>query len=125
MIRPALKEELKEKLLQMKIALEADLANVAEKDKKHSGEFTAVYPETGSNSEDDNAEEISAYADEMSLVGELEAQLRDVMKALDSIDKGTYGTCKYCHQLIDEKRLIARPHSSSCVSCKKMLTQEL
>ncbi len=119
--------QLKEKLEQMKTSLEADLADVSEKKdgKNNTPTFNAVYPEQGSSSEDDNAEEISQYADELSLVGELEIQLRDVMKALESIEKGTYGTCKYCHQDIDLKRLEARPHSSSCVSCKKLLTQEL
>lgn len=129
MLNKDLIAKLKAQLLQMKTSLEADLANIAEKDTKNSTKtsavFNPVYPESGSSSEDDNAEEVSAYADEMSLVGELEAQLRDVAKALESIEKGTYGPCKYCGKDIDEKRLEARPHSSSCVSCKKLLTQEL
>ena len=129
MINKDLVAKLKAQLLQMKTSLEADLANVAEKDTKtstkNSAVFNAVYPENGGNSEDDNAEEVSTFADEMSLIGELETQLRDVMTALDSIEKGTYGSCKYCGKDIDEKRLEARPHSSSCVSCKKLLTQEL
>jgi len=125
MLSPELIAQLKQKLEQMKTSLEADLADIAEKDGKNSSSFSAVYPEMGSTSEDDNAEEISMYADELSLVGELETQLRDVTKALESIAKGTYGTCKYCHKDIDLKRLEARPHSSSCVSCKKLLTQEL
>ncbi len=127
MLSPDLVAKFKEQLEQMKTSLEADLADVSEKKngKNNSTTFSAVYPEGGSSSEDDNAEEISQYADELSLVGELETQLRDVMKALESIAKGTYGACKYCHQAIDLKRLEARPHSSSCVSCKKMLTQEL
>ena len=126
MINTTLLAELKAKLEQMKISLEADLANVSEKDKKGGDVFNPVYPDAGSNSsEDDNAEEVSTYADEVSLIGELETQLRDVVKALESIEKGTYGICKYCKKEIDEKRLEARPHSSSCVSCKKLLTQEL
>ena len=125
MLSQELVAQLKQKLEQMKISLEADLAAVAEKDGKGSASFTAVYPENGSRSEDDNAEEVSTYADEISLVGELETQLRDVIKALESVAKGTYGTCKYCGKDIDLKRLEARPHSSSCVSCKKLLTQEL
>ncbi len=125
MLNPTLIAQFKQQLEQMKVSLEADLADVAEKDGKSNTTFTAVYPENGGRSEDDNAEEVSAYADELSLVGELETQLRDVVKALESIGNGTYGTCKYCHKEIDLKRLEARPHSSSCVSCKKLLTQEL
>lgn len=117
--------QMKAKLLEMKTTLEADLTAVAEKDPKHPQNFNAVYPESASNSEDDNAEEISTFADEMSLVNELESQLKDVIKSLESIEKGSYGMCKYCGNEIDQKRLEARPHSSSCVSCKKTLTQEL
>ncbi|MBP9762032.1 TraR/DksA C4-type zinc finger protein [Patescibacteria group bacterium] len=125
MLTKELVADLKIKLDQMKTALEADLADIAEKDGKGGTTFNVVYPEGGSNSEDDNAEEVSTYADELSLAGELETQLRDVIKALEAIEKGTYGTCKYCGKDIDLKRLEARPHSSSCVSCKKLLTQEL
>lgn len=83
------------------------------------------YPETGGNSDDDNAMEVTALADELSLVERLKAELRDTEKALAMVEKGTYGVCKYCAKQIDEKRLIARPTSSSCIECKKTLTQEL
>jgi RNA polymerase-binding transcription factor DksA len=68
--------------------------------------------------------EVSEYSDELSLDARLEKELRDVQKALESIEKGTYGICKYCKKDIQEKRLEARPASSSCISCKKVLTQE-
>jgi DnaK suppressor protein len=126
MLSQAIITQLKEKLEHMKITLESDLNDVAEKkDGKGTGAFNAVYPEGANSSQDDNAEEVSQYADGLSLVSELETQLRDVTKALESIANGTYGACKYCKQDIDLKRLEARPHSSSCVSCKKLLTQEL
>ncbi|MFA5022441.1 MAG: hypothetical protein WC508_05165 [Patescibacteria group bacterium] len=32
--------------------------------------------------------------------------------------------CKYCGQVIEEKRLMIRPTSSSCVACKKKLQGE-
>lgn len=127
MLSSDLVAKFKLQLEQMKTSLEADLADVAEKTStgKNATTFKAIYPEGGSSSEDDNAEEISQYADGLSLLGELETQLRDVVKALESITAGTYGICKYCKKDIDLKRLEARPHSSSCVSCKKLLTQEL
>lgn len=89
-----------------------------------TGHFDAAYPESGGNSDDDNAMEVSEYSDELSLDARLEKELRDVQKALESIEKGTYGICKYCKKDIQEKRLEARPASSSCISCKKVLTQE-
>lgn len=103
--------------------LEGELRDLATKEDGSS--YEATYPESGSNSDDDNAMEITTYSDEVSLVDRLQAELKDTKKALKAIDDGTYGTCKYCGKEIDQKRLEARPTSSSCISCKKQLTQEL
>lgn len=116
---------MKERLLEEKKRLEQDLGDVAKKDPKNPVHFQTVFPESGSDSEDDNSVEASEYADELSIGAKLEAELRDVIKALEAIAKGTYGTCKYCKKEIDPKRLEARPTSSACITCKKTLTQEL
>lgn len=121
-------EQMKTKLLDMKKHLESDLGDVTQKDPKNPKQLSAAYntgAESADTSEDDVSEKVSTYADEVSLIGELEGQLRDVEKALESINKGTYGACKYCGKDIDAKRLEARPSSSSCISCKKLFTQEL
>lgn len=117
MLDKAFLDKVKTLLLQEKARLEGELTGL--------GGEEAAYPETGGNSDDDNAAEITEYADEISLVDRLKTELRDTIKALESVEKGTYGTCKYCHKLIDVKRLEARPTSSSCIDCKKSLTQEL
>jgi DnaK suppressor protein len=46
---------------------------------------------------------------------ELEAMLRDVDRALQKIEEGTYGICDRCGKLIPEERLDARPWSVLCV----------
>lgn len=117
-------EYFKEKLLEEKKRLSQELQDFGTKD-KISGHFEPNYPESGGNSDDDNALEISEYADDLSIEARIESELKDAESALASIEKGTYGTCKYCNKPIDEKRLEARPSSSSCISCKKVLTQEM
>jgi DnaK suppressor protein len=116
---------MKARLLSDKKKLESDLADLGSKDKADPTKTDATYPESGGNSDDDNASEITAYADEISIVDKLESELRDTVKALDAIEKGTYGICKYCGKEIDAKRLDARPTSSACIACKKLLTQEM
>jgi len=118
-------EKMKARLLEEKARLERDLADVAKKDKTQPGKFVVEFPETGGDSEDDNSMEATQLADEFSLVTRLQNELRDTVKALDAIEKGTYGICKYCKKDIGEPRLEARPASSACISCKKTLTQEL
>jgi RNA polymerase-binding protein DksA len=112
----------KELLVEEKTRLEQELEDLGSKDPNKPD---AAYPESGGNSEDDNAAEVTEYVDELSIEARLETELRDVKKALKSIDEGTYGVCKYCKKEIDMKRLDARPASSSCIDCKKLLTQEM
>lgn len=119
-------EKMRVRLEEEKIRLGRDMTDVGGiKDAETPGHFEAEKPEYGGNSDDDNAMEITNYADEISIVAKLETELRDTIKALESIAKGTYGVCKYCKKEIDLKRLEARPTSSTCISCKKTLTQEM
>ncbi len=125
---PMTKEQLEhftKRLSEEKTRLEQELNDLGDKDPNRPNHFEAKYPESGGNSIDDNAAEVSEYADELSIEAKLETELRDVEKALASVAKGTYGVCKYCGKDIDVKRLEARPASSSCIDCKKLLTQEM
>ncbi len=83
----------------------------------------SAFPEYGEG-EDDNAREIADFTANKPVEITLENELRDVKKSLKRLEEGTYGICKYCDEPIDEKRLLARPTSSSCVSCKKTVAQE-
>lgn len=109
-----------------KARLEQELSQFAHRNAKSSGkaEFEANFPNLG-DKEDENASEVAQFSNNLSLESELEKALRDVESALKSLEEGKYGVCKYCKQEIDERRLIARPTSGSCIACKKTLTQEV
>ena len=117
-------DHFKTRLLEERERLMTELKDFGKEDPKHPGHFEAGIEDIGS-SEDDNAQEISEFADDASIEARVEAELKDVESALKSIENGSYGKCKYCGNPIDEKRLEARPASSSCISCKKVLTQEM
>lgn len=104
--------------------LEAQLSQFTKRNPHNPQDFNADFPQLG-DKEDENAAEVDTYATNLTLERTLESALRDVTSSLDRIVKGTYGKCKYCSREIDEKRLRARPTSSSCVECKKTLTQEV
>ena len=82
-----------------------------------------VMPDYGEK-DDENALEVAEFTANKPLEMTLEKTLRDVLQSLERLKKDGYGICKYCEKPIDEKRLLARPTSSACVSCKKSLTDE-
>jgi RNA polymerase-binding protein DksA len=112
--------EIKESLLDEKKRLEIELAKISQKSPGGANEYEVKYEDVGTD-ESENVSEVTQYALNLTLEQTLEKSLRDVAKALQSIDKGTYGLCKYCKQPIDKKRLVARPTSTACVSCKTKL----
>jgi len=115
----------KDRLLQELERLNQQIKDLGEENPNQPGRFNVRYPESGSNSEDDNAAEITEYTDEQSIMARAADELKDVEDALKAVEAGGYGVCKYCKAEIDEKRLEARPASSSCIKCKKLFTQEL
>jgi DnaK suppressor protein len=47
----------------------------------------------------------------------LDAKLRDVERAVEKLDDGTYGTCDGCGGPIGAERLAAMPWAVQCVAC--------
>jgi DnaK suppressor protein len=126
---PHMKKELLQKLQDLLLAekdrLTKELDQFSHRNPKAvNTDYNSDFPNFG-DSEDENAAEVAQFTDNLSLEDELEKALRDVEGSLKRIKNGTYGLCSYCKQTIDEKRLIARPTSSSCIQCKKTLTQEV
>ncbi len=117
--------KMKERMDDEKTRLEEELSKFAHRNPKAvETDFDSDFPNIG-DKEDENASEVAQFSDNLSLEDELEKALRDVEAGLARYEEGKYGTCKYCQQEINEKRLEARPTSSSCIQCKKTLTQEV
>ncbi len=47
--------------------------------------------------------------------------LKEVQRALNRIEHGTFGTCLRCEEDIPEKRLKALPWAAYCVSCQEAI----
>lgn len=45
--------------------------------------------------------------------------IRKVKHALEKIENGTFGQCEECGEEIEEKRLLARPMATQCITCKE------
>jgi DnaK suppressor protein len=44
--------------------------------------------------------------------------IKKIDEALERIEDGTFGICETCGQEIGTKRLVARPVTTQCISCK-------
>jgi RNA polymerase-binding protein DksA len=115
-------QQIKQKLLEEKKRLENQLAKFTKPNPANPNDYEAIYPEIGSE-EEENALEIAEFNKNLTLERTFEQELQDVNNALERIENGTYGFCKYCKEPIDKKRLLARPTSSSCAKCKKKFTR--
>ncbi|MFA5248449.1 MAG: TraR/DksA C4-type zinc finger protein [Patescibacteria group bacterium] len=114
-------EAIKKNLLEEKERITKELNLVARKENDGGeDEYKPTFPEYG-DKPDENAQEMAEYEANLAEEDLLEHSLRDIEKALGNIENGTYGTCKYCHQPIDPRRLQARPTASSCIDCKTKL----
>lgn len=78
--------------------------------------LTRKYPEYG-RSEDENAQEVEKFQENLSLQKNFKNLIHDTKSALVKIEKGRYGKCDNCDQRIEQGRLKAYPAASLCVTC--------
>ncbi|MEA2065248.1 MAG: TraR/DksA C4-type zinc finger protein [Patescibacteria group bacterium] len=116
-------EEIKKSLEERRDKIKTELDKFTKEDKYEHEKHKAIFPEFGDKN-DENAIEIAAFTDNLSIGKSLEYILRDIEDALQRIEKGVYGICKYCHEPISQERLKIRPVSSACVKCKKKIKRE-
>lgn len=68
---------------------------------------------------DESVTEIEEHDRIAATVDRLKNDLYEVSRALERIEKGTYGICKSCGEKIEEERLEAFPTATTCLSCQK------
>ena len=102
-------ERLKKDLLQRKSELEQELQSLSSEQmvdgesKDESDQVVSITMETLRNSLQDT--EYQEY--------------NNILSAIESIDKGTYGICQGCGQQISENRLKYNPNARRCLECQE------
>ncbi|MGQ0617796.1 MAG: TraR/DksA family transcriptional regulator [Acidimicrobiia bacterium] len=51
----------------------------------------------------------------LSILEQIEAEFADIDRALERLDRGTYGRCEACHEPIGDERLEALPAARFCL----------
>ncbi len=103
-------EQVKKKLLARKQQLEEDLARLS-RERFHEDQ---VVPDPSDQAFVSVLEELNISLQ----LNELDEYAR-IVKALELIDQGAYGTCTDCDQPISEKRLSLFPNATRCLVCQE------
>lgn len=112
--------ELKKALIEKRNKIRKELATFTKKSGKIKDDFETKFPNVGEG-EEDNATEVNMYEDDLGVEHQLELDLLAVNKALERIEKGTYGICYNCGdkpRIIDINRLKAFPEAELCLKCE-------
>ena len=107
-------EEEKSKLLK-------ELATIGQINPSNKKDWEATPTNMDSDTADENevADTIEEFEENSAILKQLEIQLNDVEKALQTIKDGTYGKCGVCGEEIPEDRLMANPASLTCIKHTK------
>ncbi len=103
-----------EQIEEMRGALEAEKDSLQEELASYGHEtendWEAGIEEKGEEADpNDAADKIEELATNVPLVEELKARYREILDALEKIEKGTYGLCEKCKEPIPFDRLEANP----------------
>jgi len=112
------KNSIKELLLERRRKIESGLEQVAKKSARGENNYDTVFPEYG-RAEDENAEEVAAFIDSISMGENLKKSLDEIDLALKKIDSGKYGVCEVCSKKISKERLKILPTARYCLDCMK------
>lgn len=109
------------KLLEKELAtLEGELKSVGHVNPDNPKDWEASSGEVDVNASDlaDIADNIESYESNTAVLKQLETQYNDVKRALDKIEKGTYGICEISGDPIEKERLDANPSARTNLANK-------
>lgn len=108
----------KEKLTAKKEIVEKQLRQFANKNDKIKNDYETRFERIGDD-QDENADEVINYTDNLAIEHELEDNLKEIEEAFLRIENGTYGICTDCGQVMSLERLEAMPEATLCIKCEK------
>ncbi len=118
-MKKELLSKLKQQLLQQKETLEKELETFATKDKEIENNWDAKHQSQEDTDMEEKADQVQEYDNLLSLEHTLELKLKDVVSALEKIEKDAYGPCEKCGKEIEEKRLLICPEAKLCINCNE------
>jgi RNA polymerase-binding transcription factor DksA len=104
-------------LIALKHTLETELATIAHYNEKTGDWEVRMDDMVSVDSDSNNIADFGEEADErIATLAELETRYRNVVRALEKIEAGTFGLCEISGEPIEEARLNANPAARTCVA---------
>lgn len=106
----------KKELLEQQLAnISAELQSIGIQDPT-TGDWEVRIDAESLQEADENteADAIESWHEERAVLAALETTYRDIKRALEKIEAGTYGTCEVCHNEITPARLDFLPTARTC-----------
>ena len=106
----------KERLEEEKIKLEGEMSGVGRQNPDNPADWEPTPANDGQLDIDDNvkADNHEESMERSAILTDLEIRYKNVVDALDNIEKGTYGKCEVSGEDIEEDRLDANPAARTC-----------
>lgn len=106
--------EIKKRLLKRKEELEAGISGLA-----HKKPYEAQLSDPADQAMASTLEDLN-----ISLQNNERNEYAVIIRALEMVDEGTYGTCIDCNQPILEKRLLMYPNATRCLICQEVAEEK-
>lgn len=103
----------KEFIAKQKIAIEKKIESL-----NQTVQESRRFEDIGS-ADEDNAREFEEFEGKIALDKGASAEIKNLKKALDRIENGTYGRCRVCNEPIETGRLKAYPEAELCATHAK------
>lgn len=104
-----------------KAKLVKEMSVIGRENPNTPGEWEAIETEPDADLADENeaADEIEKMGENSAVLEKLEAELKQVIRALEKIAEGTYGKCDVSGEEIPEERLKINPSATTCIKHSK------
>jgi RNA polymerase-binding transcription factor DksA len=107
--------KMKERLEAERALVESELATVAQKGTTPEDWVpSAGEIDTTATEPDERADAIEQFETNTEITKELEIRLKEINRALEKIEQGTYGICEVSGEPIEADRLEANPSARTC-----------
>ncbi len=103
-------------LIALRDALKDELTALGSPDHTVIGDWVSTPSEAVVTEADDNvvADRHEEWIERRGTLDELETRYNNIVRALDKIEQGTFGTCELCHEPIEVDRLAVNPAARTC-----------